>query len=765
MLVHFVAADLEENIGVGILAAVVERRGHSARVIPFNDAAETERAVARALEGAPDVIGLSIQFQHRAPEFLALARALRARGYRGHVTAGGQFPTLAWREALSPEHGVDSVVLHDGEETITDLFEAVERGHDLRAVRGLALRADDGAPFRTEPRRLLDDLDGVPFARRYRHHDRHMDVPFVPIVGGRGCWGKCNYCSIISFYGDAIDAGGGRAVRLRSPDNIAAEMALLLENAGGKAIFCFHDDNFVFPSERLSVKRVRAIREALDAYGVGKVALVGKARPDCITPTLAKELAALGVIRLYVGVENGSQAGGDHLRRGTQQDHVRGALAACREAGIFVCYNLLVFEPDATIALVRENVQFIRDHASHPINFCRAEPYFGTALHTELAARQDLGGSYLGFNYRIDDDRTELLFRISSAAFRERNFAPAGVANRYMGLGYAANILRRFHDDPAAVEPLARRATDLTRCISLDTAAHLERAIELAERVALDDDETVERETALLGLSVAAADRRWHEELDDVFRAMMRAMTEAHVAAPLALHPAPSFFRLKSTMAVSFSLAVSLSACKSPMVVDPPPPDMSLDAGGPPPPTATTPPMVVDPPPPDMSMNHPMVVDPPPPDMGHALDAGKKRDAGAPAKRNDGGTGALDRDQPHEPGSLGVPEGERLRKRLKLIDQWFDTSPKATARTVDLPLFDPPRPRLAARREGDVVVVRVEGARVFSTRWDAEGEVEGDGAEVRWRPSGASDRVRVAIRERGGVAVLSLGAGDVDAPA
>jgi anaerobic magnesium-protoporphyrin IX monomethyl ester cyclase len=751
MRIHFVAADLEENIGVGILAAVVEGRGHSAHVVAFNDASETAAVTARAVAGAPDVIGLSIQFQHRAPEFLALARELRAAGYRGHITCGGQFPTLAWREALAPEHGVDSIVLHDAEETIVDLLAALEGGTALGDIPGLALRADDGAAFRTGARRLLDDLDAVPFARRYRPHDRHMDVPFIPIVGGRGCWGKCSYCSIISFYDDAIEAGGGRAVRLRSPENIADEMALLLEAAGGRGIFCFHDDNFVFPSEKLSIKRVRSIREALDAYGVGKVALVGKARPDCITPALARELAALGVIRLYVGVENGSEAGGEHLRRGTQQEHIRVALSACRDAGIFVCYNLLVFEPGATVSDVRENVHFIREHASHPINFCRAEPYFGTALHTELARSQDLGGSYLGFNYRIADDRTELLFRICSAAFRERNFAPNGVANRYMGLGYAANILRRFHDDPARTEALGRRATELTRSISLDTAAHLERAIDLAEGTAWGDRETIERETALLGLSIAAADRRWHEELDAIFADMQALMVQIREAAPVRVEPSPSFFRLKGTMAMSFSLAVTISGCrKDAMVVDPPPPDMTFDSGAPllpvPP---TTPPMVVDPPPPDMMMV-------PPPDTSQPVDAGRdggRRDAGAPGRKKDGSASV-------DPGSLGVPEEERGPRRLRLIDQWFDTSPKATARTVDLPLYDPPRPRLSARREGQEIVVRVEAVHGFSTRWEADGDIRGDGAEVRWRPADAYDRVRVAIRSRGGVAVLSLRAGE-----
>jgi len=117
-------------------------------------------------------------------------------------------------------------------------------------------------------------------------------------------------------------------------------------------------------------------------------------------------------------------------------------------------------------------------------------------------------------------------------------------------------------------------------------------------------------------------------------------------------------------------------------------------------------------------------------------------------------------------GALEIPIEDRNdgRRRLRLIDQWFDTSPKATARTVDLPLFDPPRPRLAARRDGEVVVVRLEGLGVpFSTRWEAEGDVAGDGSEVRWTPEGPADRVRVAVRSRGGVAVVSLRAEDVKA--
>jgi anaerobic magnesium-protoporphyrin IX monomethyl ester cyclase len=209
-----IGADFEENLGVGILAACLEREGHAVEILPFNVAADTAPLVARVCASAPDLVGLSMQFQHRAPEFLALSRALRRAGYRGHVTCGGQFPTLAFREVLEGEHGIDTVVLHDGEHTLVALAEALVHGRSLRDT-------DDGLAVRTAERRMPDDLDAIPFPKRYRDHNRHMGVPFVPLLGGRGCWGKCNYCSIVAFYRDGREHGGGRLFRLRSPENVA----------------------------------------------------------------------------------------------------------------------------------------------------------------------------------------------------------------------------------------------------------------------------------------------------------------------------------------------------------------------------------------------------------------------------------------------------------------------------------------------------------------------------------------------------------------
>jgi hypothetical protein len=44
----------------------------------------------------------------------------------------------------------------------------------------------------------------------------------------------------------------------------------------------------------------------------------------------------------------------------------------------------------------------------------------------------------------------------------------------------------------------------------------------------------------------------------------------------------------------------------------------------------------------------------------------------------------------------------------------------------------------------------------MSLRWESNGEVEGEGREVTWRPASRDDQLRVAVRTPGGVAVTSL---------
>jgi anaerobic magnesium-protoporphyrin IX monomethyl ester cyclase len=561
MRVTLVGSDCEENLGLGMIAASIVEAGHQVQVLPFNELRDLDTVADAVLRSRPKVVGLGIQFQHRSAEFLQLAYELRQRGFAGHITCGGQYPTMAWSEVLNNDPAIDSVVLHEGERSIVELCAALNRHESLSSVPGLALRQRGAEPVRTEVRPLCADLDALPFAYRYRQPARHLGLAFRPVWGSRGCWGSCAFCAITTSYRDARAHGGGRTLRLRSVQNLAEEMAALWHAEGDTTLFCFHDETLLLPRPSDSLARLTELRRQLDALGVGQVGLIGKCRPDCVTPELAKELRRLGVVRMFVGVENGTQQGLDHLGRRTKLVQIEQALAAYEAAGIFVCYNLLLFEPDGALEDVRGNIDFIRRHPHIPVNFCRAEPYHGTPLYHRVKERGTLMGSYLGWDYRIEDDRTELAFRIAAAAFRERNFDAEGVANRTMGLGYTSQLLRCFYNvNTVQGRSLLDRVDRLTRDISLDTALFLEQAVNIAETCDLSDHDGITRETAMLGLRVAVHNRVSHAALDDIIADICAYVdVQPRVAQPISIPERARAVLERMTLAGCF--AVSLQAC------------------------------------------------------------------------------------------------------------------------------------------------------------------------------------------------------------
>jgi hypothetical protein len=240
------------------------------------------------------------------------------------------------------------------------------------------------------------------------------------------------------------------------------------------------------------------------------------------------------------------------------------ALEACSEAGIVPCYNLLIFEPETRLDDVAENIAFMRRFAEHPVNFCRAEPYLGTPLHRQLAQTGSLSGSFLGWDYRLADDRAELLFRISSAAFRERNFASDGVANRYMGLNYSCGVLDWFYRvGDIRKERLRERARELTKNISHDTAELLEQALDLASQLDPHDDDRIARETAHLGLRVAASDRVWHAALDAMMSDLRAFAAVGRRRETVRRRPAGQVVRAAQGAAFAGWLALWAPGCNS----------------------------------------------------------------------------------------------------------------------------------------------------------------------------------------------------------
>jgi hypothetical protein len=54
------------------------------------------------------------------------------------------------------------------------------------------------------------------------------------------------------------------------------------------------------------------------------------------------------------------------------------------------------------------------------------------------------------------------------------------------------------------------------------------------------------------------------------------------------------------------------------------------------------------------------------------------------------------------------------------------------------------------------MAVASSGSGNFNARWQAQGQIDGAGAEVVWTPSSDEDQLDVAVRTRDGVAITML---------
>jgi radical SAM superfamily enzyme YgiQ (UPF0313 family) len=351
-VIALVGAEYEENLSLRYLAAAVEQAGFHAELVPFNDDAQSSRIAERVLSLDPLVVGLSLPFQVRARPMLDLATELRTRGYRGHICVGGHFATFEYANLLRDFPALDSVVRHEGEETFRELCERLRDGRQVAPLPGLVVRGRL-APL-AGPARLLPRLDDLPLPDRRGEPHNVLGVPTAPIIGSRGCYADCSFCCIYAY---AENARGPR-YRRRSPQDIVREMKLERARRGVR-LFVFHDDNFFLPHLPTNLQRYRLFRDLLRAEGLDDIALVIKCRPNDVDPELFRLLKDMGAIRAYVGVETNSDEGIVSLNRRITSEDNRRALRVLEELDLYCSFNVLIFDPEATLDGVEANLDFM----------------------------------------------------------------------------------------------------------------------------------------------------------------------------------------------------------------------------------------------------------------------------------------------------------------------------------------------------------------------------------------------------------------------
>lgn len=412
---------VDEYLGVGYLSAALRLKGVGTETVQWalSGARET---VEKLLESESDLrlVGIPWLYIFSEPRVVEVARLIKSARPDVKVVVGGHPATFEYVRILKSYPEIDFVVRGEGDHSIVELYHAVRDGATPVNVRGVAYRDSNGLVITTSPRPQMPDLDEIPDPARdtLEHvigHYGSADRVLARMIGSRGCYARCEFCSMVSFY--SLD-GHGMLWRPRSPEKMFDEIVQLVSRYGVRK-FWFADDEFVGPP-RVGVPRLLQFAELLTSSALD-IEFGFDARANGITAFTQVQLAYLrraGLRVVAMGLESGSQGALDRMNKGMRVESNREAVTRLREASIDYRYGFIMYDEQTTLRDLRDNINFLRFAEPHKIcntgafRLLNAEfPEVGTPLfkrygletHTvNLKAAGDfprLDESQLGYNF------------------------------------------------------------------------------------------------------------------------------------------------------------------------------------------------------------------------------------------------------------------------------------------------------------------------------------------------------------------------------
>jgi len=355
-----------ENLGIAYIEAAL-RESTLAEVQLVNRTGDLENAaIAQSIRAfSPDIVGIGLPSNHLLPSFRQLAQEIR-QNTPCTIVGGGHYTSFRPREILQSSPHVDVLVVGEGEQAIVDLVKCHADSTPLSSVVGVTLRdPSTGACIQTPPRPKIQNLDDLPLPTR----DPGLDV--YNISASRGCYTTCSFCSVPQF--NRLQPG--KSFRLRSPDSISKEVAML-KGLGAKAI-SFVDDVFLLPGDK-GLERARAIADIMASNNM-------KWAFGCRTPDLTEEIVAYcrprGLCNIGIGIESAVPEILARFSKRAGLEHSRRAIDICRKYDVSIMPYFIMFEPDMTIADVTQNITFMSGYGLLWPSFASnsLDPYPGTS--------------------------------------------------------------------------------------------------------------------------------------------------------------------------------------------------------------------------------------------------------------------------------------------------------------------------------------------------------------------------------------------------
>jgi len=343
------------SLGILKVAAVLEKAGQAVEVLDLSGIQNYEEVVR--LHGASSrarVYGITTTTP-QLPAAVAICRAVRSANPGARIILGGPHVTLVntayKRERAAGNQGratiafaqiaalADVLVAGDGEEAIfaalADDAPKLVDADDPRSALFLTNAMLTDTPF---PARHLVDVD--------TYHYSIEGVRALSMIAQLGCPFACGFCG-------GRESPSLRRIRIRTTENVVAEMVHLREAYGARG-FMLYDDELNVNTKMLDL--MRQITEAQERLGT-EFRLRGFIKAELFTDAQAAAMSRAGFRWILTGFESGSPRILENINKKATREENTHCVEIARRHGLKVKALMSIGHPGES----RETVLATRD--------------------------------------------------------------------------------------------------------------------------------------------------------------------------------------------------------------------------------------------------------------------------------------------------------------------------------------------------------------------------------------------------------------------